>query len=176
MKNVFLLLTVAVLAVSCGSGKDNKVNSGSTSTTSGTSGLETGSSSEAVNFEGSYDIRRDSLNVNCPASINIVRSCNGYVLSSNITDRTEDFCNVNKGEIRRVVGNPSDRNPPNPDRNPPNPDGSVVVTQQANELKAVVRIGQNVYTNSLRLDNNVYLTKVTDYKSRGNTRCLFQKR
>lgn len=175
MKNVLLLLSV-VAVVSCGSKNQNQVNSGSGSSNSGTNGIETLPANTPVNFEGSYDIRRDAPNDNCPASINITRGCNGYILSSN-TNQKEDFCNVNVG-LRTDDRNPPnpDRNPPNPDRNPPNPDRSVVVTQQANQLKAVVRIGQNVYTNSLTLDKNTYLTKVTDYKSRSNARCFFEKR
>lgn len=172
MKNLLLLLSLFAV-VSCGSKNNNQVNSGSAKPTSGTDGLEVNppTPSSVVNFEGSYDIRRDAPNDNCPASINITRGCNGYILSSN-TNQKEDFCNINKG-ARNL-----DRNPPNPDRNPPNPDGSrnVEVTQQANQLRAVVRIGQNVYTNSLTLDNNTYLTKVTDYKSKSNARCFFEKR
>lgn len=176
MKNLLLLLS-AVAVVSCGSNNQNQVNSGPGKSASGSEGIETNPST-VVNFEGSYDIRRDAPNDNCPASINITRGCNGYILSSN-TNMKEDFCNVNKGARTEDRNPPNpDRNPPPPDRNPPNPDSSrnIVVTQQANQLKAVVRIGQNVYTNSLTLDKGTYLTKVTDYKSRSNARCFFEKR
>jgi hypothetical protein len=175
MKNLLLLLS-AVAVVSCGSNNNNQVNSGAGKSASGSEGIETPST--VINFEGSYDIRRDAPNDNCPASINITRGCNGYILSSN-TNMKEDFCNVNKGARTEDRNPPNpDRNPPNPDRNPPNPDSgrNIVVTQQANQLKAVVRIGQIVYTNSLTLDKGTYLTKVTDYKSRSNARCFFEKR
>jgi len=170
MKNLLILLS-AIAALSCGSNNQNQVNSGEGKSASGSGSIETTPSNLVVDFEGTYDIRRDALNENCPASIIITCGCNGYILSSN-TNMKEDFCNVNKGPLTE------ERNPPNPDRNPPNPDSirNVVVTQQENQLKAVVRIGQNVYTNSLTLDQGTYLTKVTDYKSRSNARCFFEKR
>ena len=142
MKNLLFLLFVFSV-FSCGSKNNNQVKQDST-----------------VNFEGSYDLVGDQQVGNCPASINIIRECDGYILSSNNTNQNEDFCNVNV------------------DRRPPSPDGNkvVVVTQEGNQLTAVVKIDKNVYTNSLTLDDSVYLTKVTDYKSHDSVRCYFEKR
>lgn len=162
MKNILLVLSL-IAVVSCGSKNDNQVNSGNP-TTSGNDGLEIDQSNSVVNFEGTYDIRRDFPNANCPASIVIARGCNGYILTSN-TNQKEDFCNVIEDGV--VIN----RRPPNPDSGTP-----VTVTRKANELKAVVRIGQNVYTNLLTLENDTFLTKVTDYKSKRSARCLFEKR
>lgn len=177
MKKILFLLSLIAL-ISCGSKNNNEVDSSSTEPRARTNSLDTLPTNTVINFEGSYDIRRDAPNENCPASINITQGCNGYILSSN-TNQNEDFCNVNEG-ARPIDKNPPlpDRNPPSPDRNPPNPDShdNVVVTLHENQLKAVVKIGQKIYTNSLTLDQNIYLTKETNYKSRNNTRCFFEKR
>lgn len=178
MKNLLLALSI-VAAVSCGSKNNNSVDSGSVSTGSNSVNVMT---SNLVDFEGSYDIVRMDT-PDCGAAIRIERACNGYKLLSNITDNAEDFCNVNKGEMR-VTRNPPnpdrnppnpDRNPPNPDRNPPNPDSAVVVTQEANELKSIVKIADLAFTNTLTLNPNGILTKVSNLKSRVS-RCVFQKR
>lgn len=166
MKNVFLLLSLVTVLASCG--KDNKVSTeqlygSGTGASSGTNGLEVGNIN-GVNFEGNYDVvRMDSPE--CGASIRIERVCNGYRLLSNNTDAAQDFCNVNRGESKLV----------RPDRNPPNPDGSVVVTQSANQLKAVVRVNQRTYTNVLTLENNGILVQDSNFKTR-NGHCVFQKR
>lgn len=149
MKNLLLLLS-AVVVISCGSKNNNQVNSGAAPTDSNIDGLEV----FPVNFEGSYDIRNGQPAENCPASINITKGCDGFILTSN-TNQKEDFCNVNTNTANS---------------------NKVVVTLQDNQLKAVVRVGQNVYSNTLTLDKNRYLTKVTDYKSRSNLRCVFEKR
>ena len=171
MRNLLLALSI-VAAVSCGSKNNNSVDSGLASTGPKSVSVLT---SNLVDFEGSYDIVRMDT-PDCGAAIRIERACNGYRLLSNITDNAEDFCNVNKGEMR-VTRNPPnpDRNPPNPDRNPPNPDGAVVVTQEANELKSIVKIANLAFTNTLTLNPNGILTKVSNLKSRFS-RCVFQKR
>lgn len=168
-----LLLALSIVAVvSCGSKNNNSVDSGSVSTGSNSINVMT---SNLVDFEGSYDIVRMDT-PDCGAAIRIERACNGYKLLSNITDNAEDFCNVNKGEMRVTRNSPNpDRNPPNPDRNPPNPDGAVVVTQEANELKSIVKIADLAFTNTLTLNPNGILTKVSNLKSRVS-RCVFQKR
>jgi hypothetical protein len=175
MKNLLLLLSVLAV-VSCGSKTQNTVNSGagtpaSTGTT-GTNGLDTPPvPANLVNFEGNYDIvRMDSSD--CGAAIRIERLCNGYRLLSN-NSNPEDFCNVNRGEMRL---NGNDRNPPNPDRNPPPPDsGAVVVTQEANQLRSVVRVANMAFTNTLVLESNGVLTKMSNLKGR-QSRCVFLKR
>lgn len=177
MKNLLLLLSVLAV-VSCGSKSQNTVNSGSgaagvteTPVTTGTSGLDTPVPANLVNFEGNYDIvRMDSSD--CGAAIKIERLCNGYRLISN-NSNPEDFCNVNRGEVR--VNRDEGRNPPNPDRNPPPPDSAVVVTQEANQLKSVVRVANMAFTNTLVLESNGILTKVSNLKSR-TSRCVFLKR
>lgn len=167
MKNLLLLLSV-VAVVSCGSKNNNAVNSGSVS--AGSNGLNV-VPAKMVNFEGTYDIvKMDSYD--CGAAIRIERVCNGYRLLSNISNGAEDFCNVNRGEMRISY---DDRNPPNPDRNPPPPDSGVIVTQEANQLKSVVRVANMAFTNVLTLENNGILTKVSNLKSR-TSRCIFQKR
>jgi hypothetical protein len=168
MKNLLLLLSV-IAVVSCGSKNNNAVDSGSPATTSGTNSLDTTTAvvpAALANFEGNYDIvRMDSHD--CGAAIRIERICNGYRLLSNTSNNAEDFCNINKGEMRFVRGDET--------RNPPNPDSAIVVTQEANQLKSVVRISNMAFTNTLTLENNGVLTKVTNLKSR-TSRCVFQKR
>lgn len=175
MKNLLLLLS-AVVVISCGSKNNNAVDSGSAATTSGSNSLDTTTAvvpAALANFEGNYDIvRMDSHD--CGAAIRIERICNGYRLLSNTSNNAEDFCNINKGEMRFVRGDEG-RNPPNPDRNPPNPDSAIVVTQEGNQLKSIVRISNMAFTNTLTLENNGVLTKVTNLKSR-TSRCVFQKR
>lgn len=166
MKNLLLLLSV-VAVVSCGSKNNNAVNSGTAS--AGSNGFNA-SPANMVNFEGTYDIVRMDSN-DCGAAIIIERVCNGYRLLSNISNGAEDFCNVNKGEMRLNY----DRNPPNPDRNPPPPDSAVIVTQEANQLRSIVRVANMAFTNTLVLENNGILTKVSNLKSRVS-RCVFQKR
>ncbi|MEA9356298.1 hypothetical protein SHI21_08800 [Bacteriovorax sp. PP10] len=176
MKNLLLLLSVLAV-VSCGSKTQNTVNSGSgaaggtgTTGTTGTNGLDTPAPANLVNFEGNYDIvRMDSSD--CGAAIRIERLCNGYRLLSN-NSNPEDFCNVNRGEMRL---NGNDRNPPNPDRNPPPPDSAVVVTQEANQLRSVVRVANMAFTNTLVLESNGVLTKMSNLKGR-QSRCVFLKR
>ena len=169
MKKLLLLLSLVVV-VSCGSKNNNAVDSGSVAT--GTNGLNTEAPSNLVNFEGNYDIIRHDT-YDCGAAIRIERVCNGYRLLSNLSNRPEDFCNVNKGQMR--VANDDTRNPPNPDRNPPNPDGGVIVTQEANQLRSVVRVSNMAFTNTLTLESNGILTKVSNFKSR-ISRCVFLKR
>jgi hypothetical protein len=169
MKNLLLLLSVVAL-ISCGSKNNNAVDSGTVTT--GTNGLDTGVVSNLVNFEGEYYTINQG-NPDCGAIVAIERACNGYRFHSNVSSNAEDFCNVNKGEMR--ITRDEGRNPPNPDRNPPNPDSAVVVTQQANLLRATVRIANRSFTNTMTLDNNGILTKVTDLKGR-SSRCVFKKR
>lgn len=170
MKNLLLLLSV-VAVVSCGSKNNNAVDSGKGTTN--TSGNNAVVPSALVNFEGNYDIVRMDTS-DCGSAIRIEQACNGYRLLSNITNNAEDFCNVNKGAMS--VNGDQDRNPPNPDRNPPNPDSpAMVVTQEANQLRSVVRVANMDFTNTLTLDNNGILTKVSNLKSRVS-RCVFQKR
>lgn len=171
MKNLLLLLSV-VAVVSCGSKNNNSVDSGSVANT-GTNSLDTGViPSNLVNFEGEYYTVNQG-NPDCGSLVAIERACNGYRFHSNVSNNAEDFCNVNKGEMR--INREEGRNPPNPDRNPPNPDSAVVVTQQANQLRATVRIANRSFTNTMTLEGNGILTKVTDLKSR-SSRCVFQKR
>jgi hypothetical protein len=182
MKKTLFLMTLAFL-MSCGK-SPNQVSS-APSETSGNNTIET----TAVSFEGVYDLR-EANSQDCGASIRIVKECNGYKLLSNNLG-PEEFCNVNKGEFRGDNGTdrnppPPDRNPPPPDRNPPPPDRVdptrprgeaplMVVTQNGNELKSVVRVSDRVsYSNTLTLRNEL-LTKVSQLKSR-NVRCVFEKR
>jgi hypothetical protein len=175
MKKTLLLVILAFL-ISCGK-SPNQVSS-ATSDTSGNNTIV----ASAVSFEGVYDLR-EANSQDCGASIRIVKECNGYKLLSNNLG-PEEFCNVNKGEFRGDNG--TDRNPPPPDRNPPPPDRVdptrprgeaplMVVTQNGNELKSVVKVSERVsYSNTLTL-RDVLLTKVSQLKSR-NVRCVFEKR
>ncbi len=193
MKTLFFISLLSLLITSCGKSK-NAVNSGST--TSGTGTTTAIEKAPMADFEGVYDlIRMDSED--CGANIRIVNQCNGYMLLSNHLG-PEEFCNVNKGEYvfnsdnnDRNPPNPDrnppnpDRNPPNPDRNPPNPDRNpppttrvqkAVVTQEGNLLRSVITLSQNVsFTNTLTLNNDGTLIKVSNLKSR-NSRCVYQKR
>ncbi len=169
MKNLILALSVLAVCASCGK-SSNKVNSGNVSETTALV------PAALVNFEGNYDLI-DMRTEDCGAALTITRVCNGYRLESNNRMGAEDFCNINaEGETERNPPNP-DRNPPNPDRNPPNPDRSVpVVTQNGNVLKSVVKISSNIsFTNTLTLNTDGVLVKVSDLKSR-TSRCMYQKR
>ena len=164
MKNL-LLLSCIFFVFSCGSKNNNQVNSGNQAPLP----LPTGPSIESieispvqavVDFEGSYDIR-DQLSDECPSRIRIIRECDGYILQNNSDiNADENFCNMNTDRKYSSLV----------------PNKSVVVTQEDNQLKAVVTIGNNIYTNSITLEDNTYLTKETDYKSRNSVRCFYEKR
>ncbi len=159
MKNI-LLLSLIFFAFSCGSKNNNQINSGAQEAPPKTEAVEIPPepSKKNVNFEGLYDIR-DQLSDECPKRINIIRECNGYVLLSN-TSKNENFCNVNANtEQVRYKDNKK-----------------VVVTQEDNQLKAVVTLGKNTYTNLLILDEDNFLTKTTDYKGRNTVVCYYEKR
>lgn len=191
MKTLFFIALISLTVSACGK-SDNKVNSGNNA--GGTTAIEA-PAAKLVDFEGVYDlIRMDSAD--CGASIRIVNQCNGYMLLSNHLG-PEEFCNINKGEFAfsdnndRNPPNPDrnppnpDRNPPNPDRNPPNPDRNppptargqkAVVTQEGNLLRSVITLSPNVaFTNTLTLNNDGTLIKVSNLKSR-TSRCIYQKR
>ena len=158
MKNLLLPLCL-IFVISCGNGKDNQPNPGTPTSDSKTENIEIPRANPSINFEGTYEIIQGLAAINCPATINITKECNGYVLTSS-TNQDEDFCDVNV------------------DRHPQSPDGNneVEVTQEANQLKSVVKVGQYVLTNLLTLHDDIYLTKMTDYKSHSSIRCVFQKR
>ena len=156
MRKLMIAASLMTILVSCGN--SNKLSS-APATTSGTSPIVTAD----VNFEGSYDIIRMETN-DCGASIQITQECGGYRLHSNINPRIEEFCNIN-------------RNLPGSVTPPPDRDGKVSVTQEGNQLKAVVRIGRNQeITNTLTLNNNGILVKSLDFPNNRRSRCIFQKR
>lgn len=123
-------------------------------------------STDVNTFVGVYDlIRMDTEN--CGASIQIIKLCEGLQLRSNNLG-PEQFCNINKGEIRTGDNR-----------------SSTIVTLEANVLKSVVSIFDErstppgsvklMFTNTLTLDGAGNLLKVSDLKSR-KSRCLYQKR
>lgn len=143
-----------IIAASCGGSKNN-VNSGGL--VSGSNGVNTTTPLPLVNFEGVYDIMRmDSAD--CGASVRITRECAGYKLSSNHSRMDEDFCNLNRNADSR-----SDRN-------------AVIVTQEGNVLRSIVKIGPNQeFINMLTLQDNGVLVKASNFKGR-TSRCIYQKR
>ena len=171
MKKIILLLSLIALA-SCG--KNNKVNSATP--TSGTSAYST-TSAAITDFEGSYDLIRMQTQ-DCGASIQLVRDCDGLKLLSNNNMGAEEFCNINRGDRRNQRDNSV----------------STIVTLEGNVLKAVTTLrddGRNsnrgpgmpgqigdsqvTFTNTLTLNGDGTLTKISHLKSR-ESRCLYQKR
>lgn len=144
-----------IIAASCGGSKNN-VNSGGQ--ISGSNGVNTTTPLPLVNFEGVYDVRR-LQDPDCGASVRITRECGGYKLESNHNRMDEDFCNVNRAATR------NDRNP-----------NAVIVTQEGNVLRSIVRVGPNQeFINMLTLQDNGVLIKASNFKGRTN-RCIFDKR
>jgi hypothetical protein len=159
MKNSILIPFLIMAISSCGN--SNKINSRETS---GTSGYNTYTDSLS-SFEGNYDLIRMESD-DCGASIQIVRDCDGLKLLSNHLG-PEEFCNINKGEIR-----------------------STIVTLRGNELKSVVNVNDNdrnrrndprnpsnglSFTNTLTLNSDKTLVKISNLKSR-MSRCVYLKR
>jgi hypothetical protein len=169
MKKIILLLSLIALA-SCG--KTNKVNTGATTSTSGTSTYSVPTNAAITDFEGTYDIIRMQSN-DCGASIQLVRDCDGLKLLSNNNMGAEEFCNINRGERRNQRDNFL----------------STTVTLEGNVLRAVTtlrsmpgpgerqdpRDSQVNFTNTLTLNSDGTLTKISHLKSR-ESRCLYQKR
>ena len=101
MKKLILGLAFTMILASCG--KPSKVglsdstwNSSFTSR-SGSNSSSTSNSETPINFEGNYDLIKMG-NKNCGASIQIVKACGGYELTSNYS-QPERFCLINKGEV-----------------------------------------------------------------------------
>lgn len=170
MKNILIFLSLTAMIASCGSSGpgDNKVNSGVA--VAGSEGLGIGA---LVNFTGEYDILRKDTS-DCSNQIRIVSECSGFKVMSSGLNPAEEFCHVNQGMVRT-----EDRNPPNPDRRPPNPDGNnetKTVTLEGNVLKSELRLSPRVvFTNTLTMNDNGVLVKVSNLKSR-TSRCVYQKR
>ena len=153
---------MSVLAASCGSKDNNKVNS--ESQVSGSEGLDAGMIPGIATFTGDFDILRKDTK-DCSNTIKIVSECGGLKVLSNGFNADEEFCNINQGT--------------NPDRVPPNPDNNgetKTVTLQGNVLKSELRINPRIaFTNTLTMRDNGVLVKVSDLK-RGPSRCVYQKR
>ncbi|MBC7715110.1 MAG: hypothetical protein H7177_17325 [Rhizobacter sp.] len=170
MKKMFIILCFATFAVSCGK-KSNNVNS-ATDTISGSNGL--GLSTDAlVNFPGEYEIVSMSSSA-CSATLRIENFCNGGVRVLTLGyNAPEEFCNINRGEFRTA-----DRDPRNPGRNPPNPDRNQEiqnVTMNGNQVTSTLKISDHIsFTNTMILESNGRLTKVSDLKSRKST-CVYRK-
>lgn len=147
MKKLALLFCMIALFTACG--KNNSVISG----VSGTSVLTASNTNSALNnFEGVYDLIAMRTE-DCAASIQLVRECNGLKLLSNHLG-PEEFCNINRGEMRNATN----------------------VTLEGNVLKSVVRVApQLIFTNTLTLNSDGTMTKISNLKSR-ESRCLYQKR
>ena len=147
MKKLILLLSVAMVFVSCGA--KNKVNSGGVRPVADEIRGNT-----AINFEGQFILTDFIGNTpECGRFMEIRRECGGYIVTSNNFVAPEEFCNINQGENR-----------------------SVVVTQIGNELKSEVRMGANrTYTNVLRISDTGVLTKITRLKSRYSD-CVYKRR
>lgn len=167
MKKIILILCALAFIVSCGS-KENKVNS-TPSTTSGSEGLEFAA---ITTFIGEYDIiRKDSQD--CSNTIRIVSDCMGLKILSNGFNPAEEFCNINRG-IQRFSHEGDNRTPPNPDRVSNGETRNVTLT--GNVLSAELRLNERVsFTNTLTMNNNGILVKISNLKSR-TSRCIYQKR
>lgn len=163
MKNLFIAVGLMSSLVSCGN--SNKVTSGAVAE-SGTIAITT---EALVNFEGVYDLLHNEGN-DCGASIRITQECGGYKIHSNLNNRPEDYCNINRADPRRPI-NPGSVTPP-PDR-----DGrGSFVTQEKNQIRSIIRFDNNVsLTQVLTLNPGGTLVKVSEIRNRQN-RCIYQKR
>ena len=172
MKKIILILCFVTVASSCGK-KDNQATSANEVV--GTGGLAI---SDTATFIGEYQILRAETN-DCSNMMTIVSECNGVKIVKNGLNADEEFCNVNRGEYRTDDRDhrASDRNPGH-NRNPPNPDRyqeTHIVTLNGNQLTSVLKISDRVsFTNTLTLEANGVLTKVSKLKSR-ESRCTYQK-
>ena len=155
-KNIYSLVVVTfILMVSYG--KTNTINTNAT--VNGVNGINTNTTLTALSsFEGNYDLIRMGSN-DCGASIQLIRDCNGLMLLSNNHMGAEEFCNINRGQNRN----------------------SAIVTLEGNVIKSVVSMGERPgqfqvsYTNTLTLNSDGTLVKISNLKSR-ESRCLYQKR
>ena len=160
MKKMIMILSFVTLVSSCGKSNDSvvsgQVTGNGTLTTNGT----------IDSFEGVYDlIRMDTED--CEGSIELIKKCEGLQLRHNRLE-TENFCNINKGELKTGDNRSSTK-----------------VTLLDNVLKSVVLIFdersipagkvKSTFTNTLTLDSEGNLLKVSDLKNR-KSRCLYQKR
>jgi hypothetical protein len=189
MKALLMATTIALMVSSCG--KSNGVSSGSSNSGINNLGTARISLGKTVEFEGVYDLIKIE-DGNCGASIRIIKECGGYRVLSNHTTKAEDFCNISRNTqpAPTSVNPPPDRDshtpPPDrdsltppPDRDnlnpPPDRDGQLVVTQEGNLLRSVIKFGARIFSNTLTLNENGILTKVSVLKTRKNS-CVFQKR
>jgi hypothetical protein len=87
-----IIIILSFLIIACG-----KLNKISSSTVSGSNSYD--ANSTTINqFLGNYDLI-DKGSFDCGASIQIIQECDGFKLLSN-SSAPEDYCNINKGEIR----------------------------------------------------------------------------
>jgi hypothetical protein len=162
-------MTLASLTfVSCGKKSENAVSS----TVGEATGTNDISTNDWINFAGDYFILPEASNLNCQASIQIVSECNGLLLLSSEIG-PEEFCNINQVPSRNPrEGDRDNRRPPNIDVK----NEMAIVTQIGNEIKSVLRINERLfYTNTITLNTNGVLTKISNLKSR-TSRCNYLKR
>lgn len=159
MKNVIMSLAFLTLLMSCGA--SNKVNSGAAPHVNP---LQPG---PLTDFEGDYYLVENRENTfDCGVNLDIRRQCDGYILMSNNHFGPEEFCNINQS------GRVDSRN--NPGRS--SSSDMLTVTQFGNVIKSTVNVGPNrVYTNTLTLEGNGILTKVSRLKGRDSS-CVYRKR
>lgn len=154
MKKFFMITTFIILAA-CG--KNNTVDSKSQS---GANDLQTGSTTEYSQFEGSYDLIEMNT-PDCSSTIQIVKECDGLkIVNHNLGP--EEFCRINLGEKKDEFG-------------------TTTTTLSKNVLTTVYLLNDNkspikkAYTNTLTLNDNGYLRKESSLKSR-KSNCLYLKR
>lgn len=192
MKNLLVITLITFAAISCG--KNNKVNTGPAAVVV-VNNFETPSKS-IENFAGTYDLIKMKSD-DCGASIELVKECEGLILFSNHLG-PEEFCHINQLDNRNNNNRENNRNTNwennrNDNRfddhtmDPRFENSNAVVTLIGNELKSVITVSadnrndrhrnenQVIYTNTLTLNSDGTLSKISNFKSR-ESRCLYLKR
>ena len=163
MKKVILIMSLLILASSCG----KKENTAAVSEATGISPIDVTIVSLSLDsLEGVYDLISTDAE-DCGASIQIIKRCEGVQVRNNNL-RNESYCNVNKGEIKTGDNR-----------------SSTTVSLESNLLKSVVLIFderstppgkvKQVLTSSLSMDENGNLLKIAESQA-GKSKCLYQKR
>ena len=166
MKTIILILSLITLLSACGKKDNTPAPAAAPGTTEVVKAIEPVKVVEAETFEGVYDLVEMETG-DCDASIQLIKRCEGLQLQGN-NFKHEEFCNINKG-VLKTGDNRSSTN----------------VTLEGNVLKSVVLIFderltppenvKNTFTNTLTLEANGKLQKLSDLKSRKSS-CHYQKR
>jgi len=158
MQKIIMIMGFGVMLAACGK---NNENAQPVQEINGSDPLTT---FNIDSFVGNFDLV-NAENGDCAASMQIIKICEGGQARNNHL-ASQSFCNVNKGEVRS-----GDKR------------SSTTVTLDGKVIKSVALIFdersvppgrvKQVVTNTLTLEDDVHLRKVSDSKQ---SNCLYQKR